>query len=270
MLLIIITLLCGCDKNNLLTVNVIDVGQGDSILIQTPSKKNILIDAGDEKSDRIVKTYLRKKFIRKIDMLIATHPDSDHIGGIDNVIDEFDIAIVSMPEKTSESESYYNLLKSCRRKDIQIKYLKRDDFIKVEDDLSIQVLSPNNSAGDSNLNSIVFYMQYLEKKFLFTGDAEEENEQDILNTYDLEEVDFLKVGHHGSKSSSSPEFIERIDPDISVISCGYKNKYGHPHQETLNTLIKSDSEIYRTDKNGDLVFYSDGKQIFTKKKYIVD
>lgn len=267
MLLIIITLLSSCDKTPQLAIHVIDVGQGDAILIQTPSKKNILIDGGDENADHMVKSYLRKKWVKSIDLMIATHPDSDHIGGLDNVVDAFDIKSIYMPKKTSDSESYINLIKSCKNKNLDIQYLNRDDYLNIEDKLSLQVLSPSNINDENNLASIVFYMKYKDNEFILTGDSEKENEQEILNTYDINDVDFLKVAHHGSNTSSSPEFISKISPDISVISCGYKNQYGHPHKETLNTLYQNDSAVYRTDKIGDIIFYSDGNKIFTNKNY---
>lgn len=267
LILLIITLFCSCDKTPLLSIHVIDVGQGDSILIKTPSGNNILVDAGDEDSDYIVKNYLKKERIEKIDLIIATHPDSDHIGGLDNVIDSFDIGILSMPEKASHETSYYDLLKSSKNKKLDIEYIKKDDTLNIDNDISIKVLSPSHISSDTNTSSIVFYFKFKEMEFVFTGDSESDNETDILNTYDIENIEFLKVAHHGSKTSSSENFISKLRPDISVISCGYKNQYGHPHEQTLNTLIKNESKIFRTDKLGDIVFYSDGSKIFTKKKY---
>ncbi|MDR1774083.1 MAG: MBL fold metallo-hydrolase [Clostridioides sp.] len=272
----IITFIVGCDKECLLVIDIIDVGQGDSILIQTPNNKNILVDGGDENSDRTVESYLRKKHIRTIDKIIVSHPDSDHIGGIDNVIEDFNVKSVYMSRQSKEyiqkenattDSSYSNLIKACNNKKIKINFLKKGDKLKIEDELNIQILSPTAISDEPNLNSIVFYMNYKDKKFLFTGDAEKENEEEILNTYKLEDIDFLKVGHHGSKTSSSEEFIEKLTPDISVISCGYKNVYGHPHQTTIDTLKKVKSKIYRTDEMGDLEFYSDGEKIYTKKNY---
>ncbi len=266
-LLIIITLLSACDKTPLLSVHIIDVGQGDSILIQTPSKKNILIDGGDEDSGNIVKSYLRRKRIKTIDKVIATHPDSDHIGGLDNIVDVFEVNSIYMTEKTSDSESYINLINSCKKKNLDIKFLAKDDQLDFDKDIDVQVLSPSRLYDESNLSSIVFYMKYKDNEFLFTGDSEKENEIEILNSYDFDDIDFLKVSHHGSSSSSSSEFISEVSPNISVISCGYKNQYGHPHKETLNTLHNNGSLVLRTDKVGDMIFYSDGSKIFTKKNY---
>ena len=116
----------------------------------------------------------------------------------------------------------------------------------------------------------MFNLIYNDKTFLFTGDSEIPNEKDIICAYNLKDVDFLKVGHHGSSSSTSVEFLESISPDLAAISCGYKNQYGHPHKKTLDNLRNEDILIYRTDLLGDIVFYSDGSTIITKKKYKID
>lgn len=267
-ILIIISLLIGCDKENFLSVNVIDVGQGDSILIQTPHEKNILVDAGDEDSENIVKSYLKKRKVNQLDIVIATHPDTDHIGSLDYIIKNFDVKSIYMPEQSTNSESYLNLINSCKTKDLNPKYLYKGDTLPIENDISINVLSPSYIHNDdNNLNSIVFKLDFNEKSFLFTGDAEKENELDIINSYELDDVDFLKVGHHGSNSSTTEDFLKETTPDIAVISCGYKNTYGHPHKQTLENLSKNSILTYRTDQVGDICFFSDGHTIFTKKNY---
>lgn len=267
-LFIIISLLCGCDKNSHLSVHIIDVGQGDSILIKTPSSKNILIDSGDEDSFHILKSYLKKSKVKTIDMIIATHPDSDHIGSLDNIVDTFDIKSIFMPEQKTDTVAYNNLINSCADKNLNIQYLYKNDKINIEDNISILTLSPSFIQDDNNLNSIVFKLDYLDKSFLFTGDAEYQNEVDIVNSFDITDVDFLKVGHHGSSSSSNDFFLKEASPDIAAISCGYKNKYGHPHRSTLENLSNQNVKVYRTDLLGDIVFYSDGKTIYTKKDYL--
>lgn len=265
--IIMITLFGGCGKdNNLLEIHIIDVGQGDSTLIKTPLGKNILIDAGDEKSDYIVKNYLKNQKIKDIDIIIASHFDSDHIGGLDNIINDFNVKKVYAPNDISDTSSFNNFITACNNKNIQIEYLKKDYILNIEKNIVINVLSPSSISDNTNGNSIVFDLTYLDKSFLFTGDTEKNNENEMIKNYDLEHIDFLKVSHHGSYTSSSEEFLKEITPDISVISCGYKNSYGHPHKSTLDTLNKHNSLIFRTDKNGDLIFYSDGKIIFTNEK----
>ena len=267
LIIIIITLFSGCDKKEILSIHIIDVGQGDSILIKTPSDKKILIDGGNEDSEHIVKNYLRKEKIKTLDIVIATHPDSDHIGSLDYVVNKFNVKTIYMPKQNTDSSSYKNLIKACKDKNLNINYLFKGDILNIDEYIDLVVLSPSYIQQDNNLNSIVFNLNYKEKSFLFTGDCEESNEIDIINSFNLNDVDFLKVAHHGSSSSSTSEFIKETSPDVAVISCGYKNQYGHPHQSTLDTLEENNVLTYRTDINGDMIFYSDGSTITTKYKY---
>ncbi|EMY9860988.1 TPA: MBL fold metallo-hydrolase [Clostridioides difficile] len=269
-ILIIISLLIGCDKKSLLSIHMIDVGQGDSILVQTPTNKNILIDEGDEDSENIIISYLRQKRIKTIDIIIATHPDSDHIGSLDNIIKKFNVNSIYMPEQSTDSEAYQNLINSCTDKNLSIQHLYKNDVLNIDNNINIYVLSPSYIQEESNLNSIVFKLTFNDNSFLFMGDAEEENEKEILHSFKLNNINFIKIGHHGSNSSSSLEFIKKISPDIAAISCGYKNQYGHPHREVINNLKQNHVSIYRTDRIGDIVFYSDGEIIFTKYNYEID
>lgn len=266
-IIIIISFLTGCNKDHLLSIHIIDVGQGDSILIQTPNKKNILVDGGDEDAQHIVKNYLKRKKVKSLDIIIATHPDTDHIGSLDYIVENFSVKSIYMPEQSVDSESYINLVNSCNSKKLTPEYLYKGDNINIEKNIDINVLSPSYIQGDNNLNSIIFTLDFNQNSFLFTGDAEEENESDIINSFDLDYVDFLKVGHHGSNSSTTDEFIKETSPDVAAISCGYKNSYGHPHKQTLENLSKHSVLTYRTDQIGDIVFFSDGQTIFTKKNY---
>ena len=265
--IIIIALLTGCDKNKDFCIHVIDVGQADSILITTPSNKNMLIDGGDEDSAKIIKSYLKNKKVKNLDVVIATHPDSDHIGSLDYIIDNFDVEKIYMPNQTTDSECYINLIDSCNKKNLKVNYLSKDDSFNLDDSTNIYVLSPSYITDNNNSNSIVLNISYKNNNFLFTGDCEESNEMDMINSYDLEDIDFLKVAHHGSYTASSLAFLEETTPDIAVISCGYKNSYGHPHQSTLDNLELVDAKIFRTDQNGSMQFYSDGEKIYSKVKY---
>lgn len=267
--IVILSLICvsGCTNEKLFSVHVIDVGQGDSIFIQTADDKRILVDAGDEDVEHTVYSYLKRRGINYIDILIATHPDSDHIGSMDYMIDKFKISHFFMPDCKTDSEAYYNLLDSCREKNLKIEYLSKGDFLKIDNSTDIEILSPSTITDKNNLNSIVFLLRYSGYEFLFTGDAEKENESEILSSYDLPDVEFFKAGHHGSSSSSTKEFIEKIKPDAVAISCGYNNDYGHPHRSVLDIFKENGSVVYRTDKNGSLVFYCDKNGIFTKKRY---
>ncbi|MEG0050603.1 MAG: ComEC/Rec2 family competence protein [Terrisporobacter sp.] len=267
-IIFLLLFLNGCRKyDNFLCINIIDVGQGDCILVSTPDKKNILIDAGDENSEKIVKSYLKHHKIKKLDVIIATHLDKDHIGSLDYIIDNFKVDKIYTPNQIDNSTHYNNLIKSCKDKNLKINYLSKGDNISFTKDINLSVLSPSYISQDNNPNSIVLNLRYINMDFLFTGDCEESNELDMINSYNLEDVDFLKIAHHGSSSSSTDNFIKEVSPTIGVISCGYKNQYGHPHKSTLDTLRKYSVATYRTDHSGDLVFYCDGNKIFTTKKY---
>ena len=246
----------GCAREKLFSVHIIDVGQGDSIFIQTLEDKRILIDAGDEEAEHTVYSYLKRRGVKKIDVLIATHPDTDHIGSMDYIIDKFKISHFYMPNAKTDSEAFYNLLDSCKEKNL-----------KIDSSTTMEILSPSTITDKNNLNSIVSLLNYKGYEFLFTGDAEKENESEILSSCNLPDIEFLKAGHHGSSSSSTDEFIEKLKPEAVAISCGYNNDYGHPHRSVLDTFRKNGSVVYRTDKNGSLVFYCDKNGIFTKKKY---
>ena len=267
LLFLLVIYVNGCTKEKLFSVHIIDVGQGDSIFIQTLENKRIPIDAGDEEAEHTVYSYLKRKGVKKIDVLIATHPDTDHIGSMDYIIDKFKISHFYMPEAKTDSEAFYNLLDSCKDKNLKIEYLTKGDILKIDSSTTMEILSPSTITDKNNLNSIVSLLNYKGYEFLFTGDAEKENESEILSSCNLPDIEFLKAGHHGSSSSSTNEFIEKLKPEAVAISCGYNNDYGHPHRSVLDTFRENGSVVYRTDKNGSLVFYCDENGIFTKKKY---
>lgn len=267
LLFLLVIYVNGCTKEKLFSVHIIDVGQGDSIFIQTLEDKRILIDAGDEEAEHTVYSYLKRKGVKKIDVLIATHPDTDHIGSMDYIIDKFKISHFYMPDAKTDSEAFYNLLDSCKEKNLKIEYLTKGDRLKIDSYTTMEILSPSTITDKNNLNSIVSLLNYKGYEFLFTGDAEKENESEILSSCNLPDIEFLKAGHHGSSSSSTDEFIEKLKPEAVAISCGYNNDYGHPHRSVLDTFRKNRAVVYRTDKNGSLVFYCDENGIFTKKKY---
>lgn len=267
LLFLLVIYVNGCAAEKLFSVHIIDVGQGDSIFIQTLEDKRILIDAGDEEAEHTVYSYLKRRGVKKIDVLIATHPDTDHIGSMDYIIDKFKISHFYMPNAKTDSEAFYNLLDSCKEKNLKIEYLTKGDRLKIDSSTTMEILSPSTITDKNNLNSIVSLLNYKGYEFLFTGDAEKENESEILSSCNLPDIEFLKAGHHGSSSSSTDEFIEKLKPEAVAISCGYNNDYGHPHRSVLDTFRENGSVVYRTDKNGSLVFYCDENGIFTKKKY---
>ena len=266
-ILLLVIYVNGCAREKLFSVHIIDIGQGDSIFIQTLDDKRILIDAGDEEAEHTIYSYLKRRGVKKIDVLIATHPDTDHIGSMDYIIDKFKISHFYMPNAKTDSEAFYNLLDSCKEKNLKIEYLTKGNVLKIDGSTTMEILSPSKITDKNNLNSIVSLLNYKGYEFLFTGDAEKENESEILSSCNLPDIEFLKAGHHGSSSSSTDEFIEKLKPEAVAISCGYNNDYGHPHRSVLDTFRENGSVVYRTDKNGSLVFYCDENGIFTKKKY---
>ena len=167
--IIIIALLTGCDKNKDFCIHVIDVGQADSILITTPSNKNMLIDGGDEDSAKIIKSYLKNKKVKNLDVVIATHPDSDHIGSLDYIIDNFYVEKIYMPNQTTDSECYINLIDSCNKKNLKVNYLSKDDSFNLDDSTNIYVLSPSYITDNNNSNSISLLSSQspVNKKLLF-------------------------------------------------------------------------------------------------------
>ena len=245
-----------------LKVHFLDVGQGDSIFIELPTNETILIDASiKDASDKII-NYLKEEKVSKIDYVFATHPHSDHIGGMSAVIKAFDIGQIYMPKAVTTTKTYENLLLTIKDKNLKIKTAKAGNTIIDTDDLKLVVLAPNQDSYESlNNYSIVLKLTYKEKSFLFTGDAETLSEKEI--TGDVE-ADVLKVGHHGSRTSTSQAFLNKVNPSYAVISVGLNNDYKHPHQEVLDRLEKKNIKIYRTDQNGDIIFTTDGYNIDVK------
>lgn len=245
-----------------LKVHFLDVGQGDSIFIELPTNETILIDASIKDASNKIINYLREENVSKIDYVFATHPHSDHIGGMSAVIKAFDIGQIYMPKAVTTTKTYENLLLTIKDKNLKIKTAKAGNTIIDTDDLKLVVLAPNQDSYESlNNYSIVLKLTYKEKSFLFMGDAETLSEKEI--TGDVE-ADVLKVGHHGSRTSTSQAFLNKVNPSYAVISVGLNNDYKHPHQEVIDRLEKKNIKIYRTDQNGDIMFTTDGYNIDVK------
>lgn len=263
-----------------LEVRYLDVGQGDCALIMLPDGKNVLIDAGPNSSADYVVDYLRNAGIERIDFLIATHPHEDHIGGMDEVINNFEIGRIYAPKLEQSDESldsdtessksaavttktYESFLKAVSDKGLKIINGKGGTHIYFSLSLTIDLIAPNNDEySDVNNYSLVVQMKYGQQSFLFMGDAESYSEQEILDGgYNLKS-DIIKIGHHGSSSSTSKAFIEKVEPRYAVISCGEGNQYGHPHTETLKTLEESAVKVFRTDLNGVITVKCDGLNDF--------
>lgn len=248
-----------------LNVHFIDVGQGDSILLQFPGHQTMLVDAGDNEAGPTVVSYLHQQGVKKIDYLVATHPHEDHIGGMDLVIDSFDVGKIFMPRVTTNTKSFEDVLRSIKAEGLKVTPARAGLVVLDQNGLNISFLAPRGS-GYEDLNnwSAVLKVQYGSTSFLLTGDAQAESEQEMLASRANLEADVLKVGHHGSHSSTTLAFLKAVSPKYAVISVGAGNDYGHPHQETLDKLAAAGVKVYRTDINGTVVFVSDGKTVTAK------
>lgn len=240
-----------------LTVDFLDVGQGDCALIQVDGHA-MLFDCGPEDRGTYVQNYLEKQNIETLDYVIGSHPDSDHIGGMDVVVSKFDCSMIFMPDVEKDSSS-------VRDVELALEY-RGYDTVSPEPgqvyqlgDASYTILGPVwYYENDSNNNSIAIRLVYGSNSFLFTGDAEEEEEADMVaNGLDMR-ADVYQAGHHGSNTASSWRLLTAVRPSYTVISCGAGNDYGHPHQEVLDRLETMGSIIYRTDQQGTVRVTSDG------------
>jgi len=247
-------------ENNMIT-HFIDVGQGDCILIQV-NNKNLLIDSGTGDSAKKIVKYLKNNSITKLDYVIATHPHDDHIGGMSSVIDAFKVDEFYAPKVTSSLQAFEDMVISLKNKNLKIKVAKPNIALDLGPNTSCVMLSPNKTNyEDINNYSCAIKLSYKNSTYLFTGDIEKLAEKEILDKgYDLK-AEVLKVAHHGSNSSTSEEFLNKVSPKVAVISCGTYNSYGHPNKEILDKLKKSNCTIYRTDLNKNIILISDGINI---------
>ena len=241
-------------------VHFIDVGQGDSILLKNENAF-MLIDGGPNSSVDKVVSYLKKAGVKKLDYVIATHPHEDHIGGIDGVIDNFEISKVYMPKVTATTKTFKDVVESMKKKNLKAKNPTPGETFKLGE-AEITILAPNSTTyEDTNNYSIVLRVTYGSNSFLFTGDAETLSEKEILKKGFEVKADVIKLGHHGSRTSSSSTFIKAVNPKYSVITLAQGNDYGHPHKEVMERIKEMGIKLYRTDESGDIVLTSDGKNI---------
>ncbi|NFH01313.1 MBL fold metallo-hydrolase [Clostridium botulinum] len=243
---------------NDMKVHYIDVGQGDSELIQI-GNQNILIDAGC--NDNKALNYLKSQGISKIDYIIATHPHEDHIGGMTSVINNFEVGEFYAPKVNHTTKTFENMIKALQNKGLKLTAPTVGDTLNVGN-ATLQFLAPNGSKyQDLNNYSIVCKLKYGNTSYLFTGDAESLSEGEILAKQLDISADVLKLGHHGSHSSTSQAFLDKVNPRYTIVSCGKGNDYGHPHQETTDKLNKKGIEMLRTDVSGTIVSTSNGNDI---------
>ncbi len=243
--------------SGILSVHFINVGQGDSILIQTPTGASMLIDGGD--TDTGVVQYLKSKGVTRLDIVVATHPHADHIGGLVQILQAVPVAKVITNGQPTTTRTYENFLDAIAAARSEYVEVKRGDTLNLGG-LSFVVLNPTNIMSDDfNNNSIVLRLVYGTVSFLFEGDAQAAAEASMIaSSVSPVKATILKVGHHGSRTSSSPAFLALVKPEVAIYSAGITNDYGHPHPETLAALAAVGAKVYGTDVNGTVIVTSDG------------
>lgn len=246
-------------ESGLLEVHFLDVGQGDATLIKY-GEHAMLIDAGENDSGTKIQAYLNSQGVTGLDYVIGTHPDSDHIGGLDVIIYKFDCKTVMLPDYKKDTKTYRDVLGAMKSKAYN-NTLPQPGKQYPLGDAVFTIVAPNGTYDAANNNSIGILLSYGDRSFLFTGDAEEAAEQDIVANGINIDCDVYHAGHHGSKTSSSEELLNAASPAYAVISCGEGNRYGHPHAQTLNQLRYRGIQVFRTDEQGTIVARTDGVNI---------
>ncbi len=252
-------------KDNSLKIYFIDVGQGDSSLIETSSGKTILIDGGGNENpekydigEKVLVPYLLDRSISKIDYVMISHFDSDHVGGLLTVMENLHVKEAIISKQKEDSQNYQKFLKIAKEKEIKVRVVCKGDRIKIDNETYLEILWPQEKQIEDNPlnnNSIVAKLVYKDFSILFTGDIEEIAEKEILKIYNNSsklKSNIIKVAHHGSKSSSIEEFLNAVSPEIALIGVGEDNKFGHPNEQVIERLKKLNCKIYRTDINGEI------------------
>lgn len=243
---------------NVMSVTYIDVGQGDSEFILFPDGENMLIDGGSDNG--CAYSYIFENNIKNIDYLVATHPHEDHIGGLTEVCEKIEIKNVFMPDISSSTKTFNRFLKALNKNNVNAVVAKKGVVIKENDELKVEILSPVlDRYEELNDYSAVVKITYKDTSFLFMGDCEKVSES-LIDENDLK-ADVIKIGHHGSGSSTASRFIKKVNPKYAVICVGKDNDYGHPHDEVLNRLYNLGISVLRTDEDGNIKIKTDGKNI---------
>ena len=255
------------EREQVLTVAFLDVGQGDAIFIEAPNGNQILIDGGKNRSVLRALSHVMPFYDRSIDVVIATHPDEDHIGGLPDVLKRFKVDLYLDPGVTHDTNAYKETLRLVQTRNIEYVLARRGMKIDLGGGVSLEILFPDRDVSglESNAASVITRLVYGETEFLFTGDSPKAIEK-YLTSIDGKKLqsDVLKVGHHGSKTSSADAFLAAVLPSFAVISAGADNRYGHPHEEVITALKDLDAKIVSTSESGTIIFISDGMTLQKK------
>ena len=250
-----------------IAVHYIDIGQGDSILI-TSGDVNMLIDCGEKSESAKLINYLNNCGIQRLDYVIGTHPHSDHMGGMSEIVKTFDIGEFIIPRLHSSdipnTVYYEKFLDAIAEKNVKLSYAELGRNINIGSSVGTIIAPHSPDYGNLNNYSVGLFLKHGNNSFIFTGDAEKQAEKEMIDAGVMLDADVYKVGHHGSDTSSSPEFLEAVSPEYAVISCGTGNSYGHPKDITMENLSKYTDKIYRTDLQGTIIFESDGNDYVIK------
>lgn len=247
-------------ESNELAVHYIDVGQANATLFEFADEEEdytILYDAGDWTSTDVV-DYLAEKDIQELDLVIASHPDADHIGQLDKVLERFEVGEVWMSGNTSSSDVFIRALEAVEKFEVGYYEPRAGEQFDIGP-LSIEILHPSLLTGDTNADSISMFVSYEEVDFLFTGDAGKKQEMEMVNSGMNLDAEILSLGHHGSDTSSAPAFIDAVSPEVAIYSAGEGNSYGHPHASVVSLIQEKGIKLYGTDQNGTIIVKTDGK-----------
>ncbi len=242
-----------------LIVHFLDVGQGDSIFIELPNGKTMLVDAGENYHGQGIIDYVQTIGYHKLDYVVATHPHEDHIGSMPYIVRNFEIGSIYMPDVTANTATFESLLKAIKAKGLRVKNGRTGVHIIKDGELTADIIAPDKP-DESNLNnsSIVLLLTFGNVSYLLTGDAETKE----LNAIRADmHATVLKAGHHGSKTSTTQTLLKKISPSVTVIFCGKNNDYGHPHAEVLKMLKSVNSSVYRTDRDQTVIVATDGSSL---------
>jgi beta-lactamase superfamily II metal-dependent hydrolase len=249
---------------------MLDVGQGDSLLIITPEKKTVLIDGGLAKSAETILTTLQQHQITQLDLVVATHPHADHIGGINKVLAAIPVKAFLDSGQAHPTQTYQKMLQAVKANIGNMRIARQGQTFTLDSGITLAVLGPSEpllakvSGSEENANSVIIKLTYGSFRMLFTGDSEDETEERLRENHLDLQAQVLKVAHHGSNYATTDEFLQAVKPQVALISCGQDNDYGHPAPNTLARLQAAKIKIHRTDLEGEISVISDGQNFQIK------